>query len=70
MGVKRDGTPRIVQRWVPDPETWDLCRQAWELRVNGASYREIHEKTHIMGGISSYATFFRNRIRIDTLKNR
>jgi DNA invertase Pin-like site-specific DNA recombinase len=67
LGVKRDGTPRIVQRWVPDPETWDLCRQAWELRVNGASYREIHERTGILGSIGSYATFFRNRIYTGTL---
>jgi DNA invertase Pin-like site-specific DNA recombinase len=67
LGVKRDGTPRIVQRWVPDPETWDLCRQAWELRVNGASYREIHERTGILGSIGSYATFFRNRFYTGTL---
>jgi DNA invertase Pin-like site-specific DNA recombinase len=67
LGVKRDGTPRIVQRWVPDPETWDLCRQAWEMRVNGASYREVHEKAHILGAIGSYATFFRNRIYTGTL---
>jgi site-specific DNA recombinase len=67
LGVKRDGTSRIVQRWVPDPETWDRCRQAWELRVNGASYREVDEKTHILGSIGSYATFFRNRIYTGTL---
>jgi site-specific DNA recombinase len=67
LGVKRDGTPRIVQRWVPDPETWDLCHQAWELRVNGASYREIHEATRLLGSIGSYATFFRNRIYTGTL---
>jgi hypothetical protein len=67
LGVNRDGTPRIVQRCVPDPETWDVCRQAWELRVNGASYREIHERTGILGSIGSYATFFRNRIYTGTL---
>jgi DNA invertase Pin-like site-specific DNA recombinase len=66
LGIKRDGTPRIVQRWVPDPKTWDLCRQAWELRVSGASYREIHERTGILGSIGSYATFFRNRIYTGT----
>jgi len=37
------------------------------MRVHGASYREIHEQTGIMGGISSYATFFRNRIYTGTL---
>jgi site-specific DNA recombinase len=67
LGVKRDGTPRIVQRWVPDPETWDLCGRAWEMRVNGASYREVHEATRLLGSIGSYATFFRNRIYTGTL---
>lgn len=67
LGVKRDGTPRTVQRRVPDPETWDRCHQAWEMRVNSASYREIHEKTSILGSIGSYATFFRNRIYTGTL---
>jgi hypothetical protein len=57
----------VVQRWVPDPETWDFCRQARELRVNGASYREIHERTGILGSIGSHATFFRNRIYTGTL---
>ncbi|MEJ2735741.1 MAG: recombinase family protein [Anaerolineae bacterium] len=28
LSVEGDGTSRIVQRWVPDPETWDLCRHA------------------------------------------
>jgi len=56
-----------VQRWVPDPESWDLCHQAWELRFSGASYREVHERTHILGSIGSYATFFRNRIYTGTL---
>ena len=67
MGVKRDGTPRIVQRWAPDVETWDLARRAWEMRVNGASYREVHEATGLLGSIGSYATFFRNRIYTGTL---
>ena len=67
LGVKRDGTPRIVQRWVPDPDTWDLCRQAWEMRMNGASYREVHEATRLLGSLGSYATFFRNRIYTGTL---
>jgi len=37
------------------------------MRVNGASYREIHNRTHILGSIGSYATFFRNRIYTGTL---
>lgn len=62
LGVKRDGTPRVVQRLVPDPETWALCRRAWEMKVGGASGREIHVATRLLGSINSYTTFFRNRI--------
>jgi hypothetical protein len=40
--VKRDGTPRTVQRWVPDPETWDLCRQAWEGYSGPATWLRRH----------------------------
>jgi site-specific DNA recombinase len=68
MGLRRDGRPRIVQRWVPDPDTWELARKAWDMRVQGASYREIHEATRLLGTIGSYATFFRNRIYTGALE--
>lgn len=68
LGLKRDGTPRVVQRLVPDPATWDRCRRAWEMRATGASYKEVHEATHLLGTLGSYATFFRNRIYTGTLE--
>jgi site-specific DNA recombinase len=67
LGTKRDGRPRLVQRWVPDPETWGLARRAWEMRVQGSSYTEIHQATRLFQSIGCYATFFRNRIYTGTL---
>jgi hypothetical protein len=55
---------------MPDAKARYRCCQAWERGVSDASYQKIHERTGILGSIGSYATFFCNRIRIDTLKNR
>ena len=42
-GLKRNnGQPRIVQRWVPDPETWERGKVVWEMRAERASYIKIH----------------------------
>lgn len=60
--IKRDGTQRYVQLLKPNPDTWARARLAWELRMQGASYKEIHRQTHLFGGMSSYSTFFSNRI--------
>jgi DNA invertase Pin-like site-specific DNA recombinase len=61
IGVKRDGTPRIVSKWVVDPELGPQVKKAFELRAGGASYKEVHEATQIMGTFGSYVTMFRNR---------
>lgn len=59
---RRSGEARVVQRIVPDPDKWALCRMAWEMRHAGATYGEIHRETRLFGSLNSYATFFSNRI--------
>ena len=61
IGVKRNGQPHIVSQWVVDPELGPRVRRAFEMRAAGASYKEIHEATHVMGIFGSYVTMFRNR---------
>lgn len=56
------GEPRIVGRLVPDPETWDRCRLAWEMRHQGMTLGKIHEATRLYKTKNNYATFFGNRI--------
>ncbi len=56
------GEARIVQRIVPDPELWDRCHMAWEMRHAGASYGEIHAATRLFRNINGYDTFFSNPI--------
>lgn len=62
IGKRRDGSPHIVHRWVPDPDLWELCRMAWQMRARRATYYQIHKTTHLFGSINSYTTFFRNPI--------
>jgi site-specific DNA recombinase len=63
IGKKRDGSPRIVSRLVPDPELWDLVKLAWKLRAEGAPYREITEKTsgRLYRSKNCWTTFFGNK---------
>ncbi len=64
---KQSGEPRIVQQIVPDPEVWDRCRLAWQMRRDGASIRDIMEATRLYKNVSSYASFFENIIYTGTL---
>ncbi|NUQ05970.1 MAG: recombinase family protein, partial [Anaerolineae bacterium] len=59
---------RVVQRIIPDPETWDRCRLAWEMRRAGASHREIHEATRLYRNTEGYVTFFANPIYTGALE--
>ena len=62
ISKRRDGTPRIVSRWIPNPELWELGKQAWELRAKGYSYAQIQEETQgkIYTTKNSWSTFFAN----------
>ena len=63
IGTRRDGTPREVSRWIPDPELWDLIKLAWEMRAAGRSYGDIVRATDgkIYKSKNCYSTFFVNR---------
>ena len=62
IGVKRNGQERMVSRWVPDPDSWDRGKLAWEMKASGSSYHEIHERTRLYKNESCYSTFFSNEI--------
>ena len=71
-GLKRNnGKPRIVQRWVPDPETWEKGKLAWQMRSERASYKDIERELGIFPTTanpgSSYSAIFRNAIYIGRL---
>lgn len=64
IGTHRDGRPRIVSRWVPDPDLVDRVRRAFELRAAGASLRHIQRETQLYKNINGWSGFFRNRLYI------
>jgi DNA invertase Pin-like site-specific DNA recombinase len=68
LGKRRDGQPHIVHRWAPDPDTWELCRLAWQMRASGASYLEIAKATGLYKCKNSWFHFFDNRIYIGELR--
>lgn len=68
IGKHRNGSPHTISRWIPDPETWPICQQAWQMRTAGLSIRQIHKKLHLYGSLNSYTWFFTNRIYLGELK--
>lgn len=62
-GYKRDGTPRVVSRWVEDPELWPLVQLAWKLRAEGKTFHEIGRATggRLYKARNCFASMFRNR---------
>lgn len=68
IGVKRDGNPRVVSRWVLDDTRAPLVRQAFELFAAGRSYAELDAATHLYGSVGSYKSMVRNRSYVGVLK--
>jgi DNA invertase Pin-like site-specific DNA recombinase len=60
IGRRRDGRPRVVHRWVPDPDLSPLVRLAFQMRFEGHSLQEINTATRLYGSLNSYKTFFTN----------
>jgi DNA invertase Pin-like site-specific DNA recombinase len=63
IGNKRDGKPRVVSRWVPDPDLWGLVLLAWKMRSEGKSYTEITRATggKLYKSNNCWPTFFNNK---------
>lgn len=69
--IRNNGTPRVVQRIVPDPALWPLGQLAWTMRAERASYAEIQDACKLYNSPtfgSCYAAFFRNRIYLGELE--
>lgn len=71
IGEKRDGTPRIVSKWEPDPVLSEYVKIAWQLRARGKSYQEIAQATHgkLYTGSNSWYSFFRNKAYLGICKS-
>ena len=63
IGDRRDGVPRIVSKWEPDPVLSEYVKTAWRLRAQGKSYQEIAKATKgkLYTSNNSWHSFFRNK---------
>jgi hypothetical protein len=52
------GAPRYGNRIRKDPAVSDRIQRAWEMRLAGASYRDIHDAVHLYDSSKYYSTFF------------
>jgi DNA invertase Pin-like site-specific DNA recombinase len=68
IGTRRDGSPHIANRWVPDPNIIPRIKRAFTMRAAGSSLAQIHTETRIFTSINSYKTFFANKIFIGILE--
>ena len=61
--IEVEGRRRKVRRWVPDPQTWPLVERAWQMRLQGRSYRDIlRECPGLYRSPNCLTTFFGNPI--------
>ena len=58
LGFRRDHTPRIGHRWIPDPEWIPRIQKAFQMRASGFPLEEIRDETHLFGSLNSYTTFW------------
>ncbi len=68
LGRHGDGSDHIAHRWEPDPKLRTRIRTAFKLRAAGVTLREIHKATRLYSSISSYKTFFTNKLYIGILE--
>lgn len=68
IGKRRDGSPHLTSRLVPDPATAPLVRAAFEARANGDTYAEIHNRLHLTRHHISLNRLMRNPVYIGTLR--
>ncbi len=63
IGRKRDGTDRVVPRWVEDPERWAMGCEAWRAFDQGATYNDLQLATggKFFSDRTMWSYFFRNR---------
>lgn len=67
-GTKRNEEPRYGLKWIPDEEWAPKVRRAWQMKAQGASYREIVKETDIYKSICCLSDFFRNLAYLGVIK--
>lgn len=67
IGKRRDGTPHVLHRWVPDPELAPSIRKAFELRAQGKTYGQIMREVPGIVAKNTLTDLFTNKLYIGIL---
>jgi DNA invertase Pin-like site-specific DNA recombinase len=62
IGHRKNGAPRYGNRIRKDPAVADRIQRAWEMRLAGASYRDIHDAVRLYDSSKYYSTFFQHSL--------
>jgi len=57
-----EGRRRRLRRWVPYPESWPLVGRAWQIRLQGHSYKATWREVGLYSTPYCFSTFFSNAI--------
>lgn len=60
LGRKKNGDPKLAYRMEIDPAAETVLRKAWEMKLAGATHREIHAATRLFGNVQHYSKCFAN----------
>lgn len=62
LGYRKNGDPRYGIRIVQDEALRERVVRAWQLRLAGVSYRDIHDAVQLYRNSKGYSTFFDNAL--------
>jgi len=65
IDTRPNGSTRYGRVWEPDPVTWPLVAQAWQMRLRGHTLIEIHKAVPLFQNSQSWSKFFRNTAYLD-----
>ena len=68
IGKRRDGTPHILHRWVPNPELAPTIRKAFELRAQGKTYGQIMREIPGIVAKNTLTDLLTNKLYIGVLE--
>lgn len=67
-GLHRDGSHRVLHGLEPDPVYAPLVRLAFEMKITGATVREIRDATRLLPNLAHYSLVWRNKIYLGIME--
>lgn len=62
LGRKMNGDPKLAYKMEIDPAVEPIMRKAWQMKLAGATNREIHAETHLLSSVQHFSKCFSNPV--------